>query len=96
MRPLREASETGSADEGRIEWTTRVAVFTPTGVSPIEAGRDVPTRLYRVTAEVTFPSPAGGQRKYTLADDAPRPAGDPSAAGPFPGKRLQRAGSRRA
>ena len=27
----------------------------------------MPTRLYRVTAEVIFPSPSGGQRKYALA-----------------------------
>ena len=27
----------------------------------------MPTRLYRVSAEVTFPSPSGGKRTYTLA-----------------------------
>ena len=31
VRPLREATETGSADDGRIEWTTRVVPFTPSG-----------------------------------------------------------------
>jgi len=68
-RPLREATETGSTDEGRIEWTTRVAPFTPPGVSPDleRAGETMPTRLYRITAEVVFPSPAGGKRTYALA-----------------------------
>ena len=27
----------------------------------------MPTRLYRITAEVMFPSPSGGKRKYALA-----------------------------
>ncbi len=68
-QPLREATETGSADDGRIEWTTRVVPFTPAEVAPELEGvtETMPTRLYRVTADVTFPSPAGGQRTFTLA-----------------------------
>ena len=68
-QPLREATANGSADDGRIEWTTRVAPYTPTDVSAdLQRVADaMATRLYRVTAEVTFPSPSGGKRTYTLA-----------------------------
>ena len=69
VRPLREATETGSTDEGRIEWTTRVVAWTPPGTSPDleRTSEAMQTRLYRITAEVVFPSPSGGQRKYALA-----------------------------
>jgi general secretion pathway protein I len=68
-QPLREATANGSADEGRIEWTTRVAPYTPPDVSAdLQRVADaMPTRLFRVTADVTFPSPSGGKRTYTLA-----------------------------
>lgn len=68
-RPLREETQSGSADDGRIAWTTRVAAYSPPGVSPDleSAAETLPTRLYRITAEVTFPSPSGGRRTYALA-----------------------------
>ena len=68
-QPLREATATGAADEGRIEWTTRVVRYSPPGVSPdLERAADtMATRLYRVSAEVTFPSPSGGKRTFALA-----------------------------
>jgi general secretion pathway protein I len=68
-QPLREATANGSADDGRIEWTTRVTAYTPPDVSPdLQRVADaMATRLYRVSAEVTFPSPSGGKRTYTLA-----------------------------
>jgi general secretion pathway protein I len=68
-RPLRETTQAGSADDGRIAWTTRVAAYSPPGVSPDveQAAESMPTRLYRISAEVTFPSPSGGQRTFSLA-----------------------------
>jgi general secretion pathway protein I len=68
-QPLREGSQTGSADDGRIAWTTRVAPYSPPGVSPDleRVAETMPTRLYRIAAEVTFPAPSGGQRTYALA-----------------------------
>jgi general secretion pathway protein I len=68
-QPLREATQSGSADDGRIAWTTRVAPYSPPGVSPdLERVADaMPTRLYRISAEVTFPAPSGGQRTFALA-----------------------------
>lgn len=68
-RPLREATRQGSVDDGRIEWTSRIAPYIAPGVSPdIErASEAMTTRLYRVSVDVTFPSPAGGRRTFALA-----------------------------
>jgi general secretion pathway protein I len=68
-KPLVVTTQTGSADEGRIAWATNVTQYTPPGVSA-DAQRVVdamPTRLYRITAEVTFAAPSGGTRSFALA-----------------------------
>ena len=68
-QPLREETQSGTADDGRIAWTTRVAPYSPPGV-PADLERfaeTAPTRLYRVAAEVTFAAPTGGQRTFSLA-----------------------------
>jgi general secretion pathway protein I len=68
-RPLREGTAQGTADDGRIEWTTKVEPYVApgaaTGSDPI--ADTLPTRLFRVSAEVSFPSPAGGKRTLALA-----------------------------
>ena len=68
-RPLRAATQQGSADDGRIEWTSRIAPYVAPGVNPdVErASEAMTTRLYRVSVDVTFPSPAGGRRTLALA-----------------------------
>ncbi len=68
-QPLTEINLQGNADDGRIEWTARVAPYTPPGVNPdLERASDsMTTRLYRVSVDVTFPSPAGGKRTLALA-----------------------------
>ena len=68
-QPLRESTQSGTADDGRIEWTTRIAPYSPPDVSPDleRVAETMPTRLYRISAEVTFAAPTGGQRKYALA-----------------------------
>jgi general secretion pathway protein I len=68
-QPLREDTQSGSADDGRIAWTTRVAPYTPPGVSPDleRVAETMSTRLYRIVAEVTFAAPSGGKRNYALA-----------------------------
>jgi general secretion pathway protein I len=68
-KPLREATQQGTADDGRIEWTTRVAPYVAPDVNPdVErASEAMTTRLYRVSVDVTFPSPAGGRRSLALA-----------------------------
>ena len=68
-QPLREVTQSGSVDDGRIEWATRVEPYSPPGGSPEfeSVTETMPTRLYRVSAEVTFAAPAGGKRTYALA-----------------------------
>jgi general secretion pathway protein I len=68
-QPLKEATETGSADDGRVEWTTRVTPYSPPDVPPeLETtSQAMAIRLYRVTVDVTFPSANGGKRTYALA-----------------------------
>jgi general secretion pathway protein I len=67
--PLKEATQTGTADDGRMAWTTRVAPYAPPGVNPDleRASEAMPARLYRITAEVAFPAPSGGTRTFALA-----------------------------
>jgi general secretion pathway protein I len=67
-QPLREATQSGAADDGRIEWATRVEPYSPSGGSPEfeAAAATMPTRLYRISAEVTFAAPSGGKRTYAL------------------------------
>ena len=68
-KPLAESTNTGSADEGRIAWTTQVTQYKPPGASA-DADRvaeAMQTRLYRITAEVRFAAPSGGTRIFTLA-----------------------------
>ena len=68
-QPLREGTQQGTADDGRIEWTTRVAIYAAPVVNPdTERGSDAMNiRLFRVSAEVAFPGQAGGKRALTLA-----------------------------
>jgi general secretion pathway protein I len=70
-RPLREAAQSGSADDGRIEWTTRVTPYVAPQVNPdTETGSELlPTRLWRVVAEVRFAAPNGKPRTLTLATE---------------------------
>jgi len=68
-QPLREGADRGSDDTGRIRWETHVAPYVPSDVSPeLETASDaLATRLFRVTADVTFPGVAGGERTLSLA-----------------------------
>ena len=67
-RPLREGSAQGIVDDGRIEWTTKVEPYVAPNANPSDGALDtLPTRLFRVSAEVSFPSPAGGRRTLAFA-----------------------------
>lgn len=68
-RPLREATERGEADDGRIRWESRVLPHEPAGVEPELArlSETMATRLYRIEVDVTFPGLARGERKFSLA-----------------------------
>ena len=68
-RPLVETTNSGSADDGRVSWTTHVTFYAPPGVSAdVErVAEAMPIRLYRITADVTFAAPSGGTRTFALA-----------------------------
>ncbi len=68
-KPLREGTSEGHADGGRIQWTARVAAYTPPDVPPdVEAqAQTIATRLFRVSVDVAFPAPTGGTRTVALA-----------------------------
>jgi general secretion pathway protein I len=68
-QPLREATQQGTVDDGRIEWTTRVTAYAPQGVNPdTERASDAMNlRLFKVSAEVAFPAQNGGRHTLTLA-----------------------------
>jgi general secretion pathway protein I len=68
-QPLSEVTQSGTADDGRIAWTTKVALYAPPDVSPDlqRAAETMPIQLYRITAEATFAAPSGGQRTFALA-----------------------------
>jgi general secretion pathway protein I len=69
VQPLREASQTGTADDARISWTTQVTPYAAPQVNPdIEkASEAMAIRLFRIVAEVTFPAANGKPRTFTLA-----------------------------
>jgi len=67
--PLVETTNSGSAEDGRISWTTRVTAYNPPDLTAdVERiAETMPTRLYRITADVTFAAPSGGTRTFALA-----------------------------
>jgi len=67
--PLREGGAQGSADDGRMRWTARVAPYRAPNVNPDleQQSETMQTRLYQVAVEVAFPGAAGGERKFALA-----------------------------
>ena len=68
-QPLAEVTNSGATADGRITWTTQVALYTPPGASP-DAQRvadSMPVRLFRITAQVAFPAASGGTRTFALA-----------------------------
>jgi len=67
--PLREGAQSGIADDGRIEWTTRVTPYVaPQANAGAQSGSELlPVALWRVAAEVRFSGPDGKSRTLTLA-----------------------------
>ena len=68
-QPLREGSQSGGADDGRIAWTTRVSPYVaPQANADVErASETMPLRLWRVSAEVSFPAANGKPRTLVLS-----------------------------
>jgi general secretion pathway protein I len=67
--PLREGADRGTEVDGRIRWETRVAPYTPPNTTDDleRASEALPARLFRVTADVRFPSDNGGERIVSLS-----------------------------
>ena len=68
-QPLRETTETGSEDDGRIEWRTSVAAWVPPGVSADleQASQTMNTRLFRISVDVRFPGVGDKPRTLSLS-----------------------------
>ena len=68
-QPLVEAADSGTEDEGRIRWDSRVAQWSPPGVDAelARVSEAMTTRLYRIEVDVRFPGVAGGERTISLA-----------------------------
>jgi general secretion pathway protein I len=68
-QPLREASDQGNEGDGRIRWETKVAPYDPPSTPDdiARASETMPTRLYRVSVDVRFPSDNGGERTVSLS-----------------------------
>jgi len=66
--PLRETTDSGEADEGRIRWETKVSPYTPTDISQdlAQASESMPIRLYRIEVAVHLPSLPGRDRVVEL------------------------------
>ena len=68
-QPLREVTDRGDEDDGRMQWEARVTPYSAPDADPsMERSADtLPTRLYRVTVDVKFPGQNGGERTLSLA-----------------------------
>jgi general secretion pathway protein I len=68
-QPLRETTQQGTVDDGRIEWTTKVAPYSAPDVNPDteRVSESMSMRLFRVSVEVVFPAANGGKRTIALA-----------------------------
>ena len=77
QQPLKEASDRGSDDDGRIAWETRVEPYVIKDVDPDleRASESLAMRLYRITVDVSFTGGDGRARTFSLATTrmGPRP-----------------------
>jgi general secretion pathway protein I len=68
-QPLREASDAGAEPDGRIAWRASVTPYVAPDANPdVErAGESMPTRLFRISVDVTFPGDDGKSRTVSLS-----------------------------
>ena len=68
-QPLRETSERGTEDAGRVSWETRVATHDAADVEPDleKASETLAMRMYRVSVDVRFTGADGRERSLSLA-----------------------------
>jgi general secretion pathway protein I len=67
--PLREVIDQGTEKDTPLRWQTKVEPYTAPDTPPEleRISEAMPTRVYRVTAEVRFPSDTGKDRIVTLS-----------------------------
>ena len=68
-QPLQESARNGNSEDGAIAWTARVTPYVAPDATPdAQAATDLmPTRLWRITSEVTFTAPNGKPRTLALS-----------------------------
>jgi general secretion pathway protein I len=68
-QPLREASDAGAEPDGRIAWRASVTPYVAPDANPdVErASESMPTRLFRISVDVTFPGDDGKSRTVSLS-----------------------------
>jgi len=68
-QPLRETTEAGTEDDGRIEWRTSVVAWVPPGVNADveQASQTMTTRLFRISVDVRFPGIGDKPRSLSLS-----------------------------
>jgi general secretion pathway protein I len=68
-QPLRETTEAGTEDEGRIEWHTSVVAYVPPDVNADleQAAQTMPVRLFRISVDVRFPGIGDKPRSLSLS-----------------------------
>ena len=68
-QPLREASDAGAESDGRIAWRASVTPYDPPDPNPDleQASASMPTRLYRISVDVTFPGDDGRPRTLSIS-----------------------------
>ncbi|HZQ59864.1 MAG TPA: prepilin-type N-terminal cleavage/methylation domain-containing protein [Casimicrobiaceae bacterium] len=67
--PLREGSQSGDADDGRVQWTVQVTPYEAPEVNAdlARASEVLPLRMYRIVTSVSFAAPNGSQRNISLS-----------------------------
>lgn len=67
--PLREGSDAGTDDDGRVQWQTAVAPYAIPDPNPDleRASETMATRLYRVSVDVRYAGGDGHERTISLA-----------------------------
>jgi general secretion pathway protein I len=68
-QPLRETTEAGTEDDGRIEWRTSVVAYVPSDVNADleQAAQTMPVRLFRISVDVRFPGIGDKPRSLSLS-----------------------------
>lgn len=68
-QPLKEGSERGSSQDGRVQWQTTVAPYVPPEADPDleRASEALAMRLLRISVEVTYTGGDGKPRKLALS-----------------------------